>query len=126
LWSAEEKAAAGLEEIIETPAPDARLYLSVVNDGVRTNTPRDLVSVKLALISQVETTQGEILAQTDWAYIRLADIRVAVPAAIKAYRDAVRASADAAIAAIAGATTIEEMATVLASEVMQWPTGNDK
>jgi hypothetical protein len=30
------------------------------------------------------------------------------------------------VAAINGATTTDEMATVLASEIMQWPTGDDK
>jgi hypothetical protein len=85
-----------------------------------------LDDVKSAQIALVKTQQGSILVQTDWAYTRLADIGVAVPAEIKTYRDAVRAAAAAMIAAIDGATTIEEMATVLASEVMQWPTGDDK
>jgi len=82
--------------------------------------------VKSAQIALVKTQQGLILVQTDWAYTRLADIGGAVPAEIKSYRDAVRAAAAAMVAAIKGATTTDEMSTILASEVMQWPTGDDK
>jgi hypothetical protein len=39
---------------------------------------------------------------------------------------AVAGAAAAMVAAIKGATTTDEMSTVLASEVMQWPTGDDK
>ena len=36
------------------------------------------------------------------------------------------AAAAAMVAAINGATTTDEMATVFASEIMKWPTGDNK
>lgn len=126
-WGAEEKAAHGLVFRQDDPTPDARLFNYVRNeDGSVTATPKPLNAVKSEQVAEINLMQRDFLSHTDWAYIRLADIGVAVPAEIKSYRDAVRAAAAAMIAAIDGATTVEEMATVLASEVMQWPTGDDK
>ena len=122
VWSAEAKAALGLVEIVTETPPDSRLYHWSQNpDGTITKTPKDLADVKAAQVALVKTQQGSILSQTDWAYVRLADIGVAVPEPIKTYRDAVRAAAATMVAAINGATTTDEMAVVLASEVMQWP-----
>jgi len=136
VWSLERKTEMGLVEIVYETPPDSRLYHWSQNpDGTITKTAKALDDVatedserptrgvKFTQIALVKTQQGSILAQTDWAYTRFADIGVAVPAEIKTYRDAVRAAAAAQVAAINGATTIEEMATVLASEVMQWPIG---
>ena len=120
-WTADEKAA---HDVVETPdpvRPDDRLYYYDENGGTINITPKNLDGVKSAQIALVKTQQGSILAQTDWAYVRLADIGVSVPEAIKTYRDAVRAAAAAMEAEINGATTTDEMAVVLASEGMQWP-----
>ena len=127
MWPIEQKTAMGLVEIVFETPPDSRLYFWGQNpDGTITKTPKDLDDVKSAQVALVKTQQGAILVQTDWAYTRLADIDKAVPEPIKTYRDAVRAAAAAMVAAINGATTTDEMATVFASEVMQWPTGDDK
>ena len=127
VWPIEQKTAMGLVEIVAETPPDSRLYYWSQNpDGTITKTPKDLADVKAVQIALVKTQQGTILAQTDWAYTRLADIDKAVPEPIKTYRDAVRAAAAAMVAAINGATTTDEMAAVLASEVMKWPTGDDK
>ena len=122
MWPIEQKTAMGLVEIVYEAPPDSRLYFWGQNpDGTITKTPKNLDGVKSAQIAIVKTQQGSILAQTDWAYVRLADIGVSVPEAIKTYRDAVRAAAAAMEAEINGATTTDEMAVVLASEGMQWP-----
>jgi hypothetical protein len=127
IWLKEERLAHGIVEIIEETPPDSRLYDWGQNpDGTITKTPKDLDDVKSAQVALVKTQQGAILAQTDWAYTRLADIDKAVPEPIKTYRDAVRAAAAAMVAAINGATTTDAMATVFASEIMKWPTGDDK
>lgn len=127
VWPLERKTEMGLTEIVYEAPPDSRLYHWGQNpDGTITKTAKDLNDVKSAQVALAKTQQGSILVQTDWAYTRLVDIGVAVPAEIKSYRDAVRAAAAAMVAAINGATTTDEMATVLASEVMQWPTGDDK
>jgi len=127
IWSDEEKDAHGLIELAEEPDPDSRVYnWSRLDDGSITKIPKDLERAKTDLIGTVSSIQGTLLSKTDWAYTRLADIGTPVPANIKEYRDGVRAAKVAMVAAINGATTTDEMATVLASEIMQWPTGDDK
>ena len=122
LWPDEEKVSAGLEQR-ETPIiPDPRLFTwTVGTDGSIHPIEKPIPDVKASAIDSVRRAQYDLLAQTDWAYIRFADVAVAVPADIKTYRDAVRAAAAALVAAINGATTTDEIATVLASEIMQWP-----
>jgi len=127
VWPHDEKVRAGLVEAPYVTEPDGRLFNFVRNDdGSITSAPKEISVVKTDLVELVKSGQFERLSKTDWAYTRLADIGVAVPAEIKSYRDAVRAAAAAMVAAIKGATTTDEMSTVLASEVMQWPTGDDK
>ena len=110
-----------LQRILDNLPHRPGVYLMKNPDGTITKTPKNLDGVKSAQIAIVKTQQGSILAQTDWAYVRLADIGVSVPEAIKTYRDAVRAAAAAMEVAINDATTTDEMAVVLASEIMQWP-----
>jgi len=106
IWSAEEKAAAGLAEVTPETPPDSRLYTWSQNaDGTinkkakalnDTGSGDDLVKgVKTSLKDEVNTQQGSILAATDWYVIRKADKSVAIPDAIQTYRDAIRAKGDA-------------------------------
>jgi hypothetical protein len=122
IWDQETLTRHGVVEIVEETPPNGAFFTWTQNpDGTLNITPKNLDGVKSAQIALVKTQQGSILAQTDWAYVRLADIGVSVPEAIKTYRDAVRAAAAAMEAEINGATTTDEMAVVLASEGMQWP-----
>ena len=133
IWSAEDKAAAGVTEIVLESPPDSRLYTWSQNaDGTINKTAKALddvntvdkdgnpvldgdgkqhvtQGVKSSLKESVNSQQGSILIQTDWIYIRKVDKDVEIPAHIQTYRDSVRVQGDAMKAAIDGATTTEEI-----------------
>ena len=120
IWSAEEKTAAGVTEIVQESPPDSRLYTWSHNaDGTINKTAKALadsgsgdtlrLGVKSNLKETVNGQQGSILINTDWMYIRKVDKDVEIPAHIQIYRDSVRVQGDAMKAAIDGATTTEEM-----------------
>lgn len=135
-WSAAEKAAHGIVEIIEQPAPDSRLYNWSYNaDGTVNSTPKALDDinevnddgspmldsdgkqivtrgVKSTLIAEVKAQQGALLAQTDWAVIRYADTGIAVPANVQQWRNEIRLAASAMEDQIAQATTTDAVAAL--------------
>ena len=130
LWSADEKSAKGITEIVMQPLPRSDLYDASHNaDGSVNSTARPLddlpvvgaqgepvldaagnqkiqPGVKPVLKAKVKAQQGSLLAQTDWAIIREADVSTAVPANIKTWRDAIRAKATAMEEAIDGAADL--------------------
>ena len=118
VWSATEKAAAGLTEVTPETPPDSRLYtwgyqadgvtisktaknLNDVNevdgdgDPILDDDGNQVVTrgVKWNLKQEVKTQQGSLLAQTDWAVVRKADKGTAIPSNIQTYRDAIRTKA---------------------------------
>ena len=117
IWSADEKKAAGISEVVMQSFPDQRLYRSSHNDdGSVASTARSLTDVnevdkdgkalldrdgnqlvtpgvKSNLKSAVKTQQASYLAQTDWAIVRKADKGTAVPSNIQTWRDAIRTKA---------------------------------
>lgn len=135
-WSAAEKAAHGIVEIVEQPAPDSRLYNWSYNaDGTVNSTPKALddvnevnddgspmldsdgkqivtPGVKSTLIAEVKTQQGMLLAQSDWAVIRHADTGIAVPANIQQWRNEIRLAASVMEDQIAQAATTDAIAAL--------------
>ena len=134
-YSAEQKTAIGITEIVQQPHPDSRLYNwgynddgtvtstakalddvdevdengdAVMEDGVQVVTP----GVKSNLIAEVRSQQGSLLSQTDWALVRFVDTAVAVPANIQTWRDAIRAKATEMETAIAGAADTDAVAAL--------------
>ena len=117
IWSEAEKTSKGLVWVAPQQKPDERFYWVSQNaDGSYTSTERALEDVnevdengdpmldadgvqivtkglKSNWIAQTKQTQGYLLAQTDWAYIRKTDTGIAVPADIQTYRDEVRLAA---------------------------------
>jgi len=117
IWSADEKKAAGISEIVMQSFPDQRLYRSSYNDdGTVASTARSLtdvnavdkdgkvildgngnqlvtLGVRSSLKSEVKTQQSKYLAQTDWAIVRKADNGTAIPSNIQTWRDAIRTKA---------------------------------
>ena len=94
LWSASEKAEAGLIEIIPEASPDDRFYVWTQNpDGTINKTAKAIADVKDSFIKTVKTEQGLLLAQTDWTIVRKADAGTAVPVDIQTWRDAIRIKA---------------------------------
>jgi hypothetical protein len=131
IWSADEKAAAGLTEVTPETPPDSRLYTWSQNaDGTINKTARaladsgsgdDLVKgVKTSLKDEVNSQQGSLLSLTDWYVIRKADKGTAIPDAIQTYRDAIRAKGDAMKAAIDNAADTAAVAALFVT----WADGN--
>jgi len=117
-YEASYKASIGLVEVTVEAKPDERFYWVSGPDitGAYTSTPRELEDrnevdengdplldedgnqivtpgLKSQWIARTKETQGSLLAQTDWAYIRQQDTGTAVPSKIQAYRTAVRLAA---------------------------------
>jgi hypothetical protein len=65
--------------------------------------------LKSNFISQVKTTAGSILAQTDWMVIRKAERNVDIPASVATYRASVVTKATELEASIAAVTTVEQL-----------------
>ena len=145
VWSADEKKAAGISEVVMQPFPDQRLYRSSHNDdGTVASTARSLTDVnevdkdgkavldsdgnqlvtpgvKSSLKSEVKTQQASLLAQTDWAIVRKADKGTAVPSNIQTWRDAIRTKATEM------ETAIDNAADTAAVEALflKWATDSD-
>ena len=128
IWSADEKKAAGLEELTPDPIPNSITWWFTQDAaGKVTKTAKNLddvnatnvdtgellkddqgnqivtLGVKSTLIDQVKYQQGSLLTQSDWAIIRKADKGTAIPSNIQTWRDAVRTKATAMESAINGA-----------------------
>ena len=136
IWSAADKEAAGLVEIIPDSPPDSRLYNWSQNaDGTISSTAKPLEDVnevdengdplldddgvqmvtkgvKSNLIAEVRTQQGSLLSQTDWALVRKVDTAVAVPDNIQTWRDAIRAKATEMETAITAAADTDAVAAL--------------
>lgn len=119
-YGASYKTSIGLVEVAVEAKPDERFYWVSGPDitGAYTSTPRELEDrnevdengdplldedgvqivtpgLKSQWIARTKETQGGLLSQTDWAYVRKMDTNIAVPAEIQTYRDEVRLAAAA-------------------------------
>ena len=151
VWSADEKADRGLVEITVQPKPDEKFYwvTGPNKDGTWTSTERAIENVnevdsdgtalldkngnqivtkglKSQYISQTKTTQGSLLFQTDWAYIRKADNGTDIPSDIQTYRNAVRSAAETIETKITNCSTMDEFQALFVTPVDSngTPTGN--
>ena len=137
IWSADEKAKAGLTEVTPETPPDSRLYTwGYQADGVTiSKTAKSLadvnavdgdgdpildedgnqvvnLGVKSSLKQEVKNQQGSLLAQTDWAVVRKADKGTAIPSNIQTYRDAIRTKATEMETAIDNAANTDAVAAL--------------
>ena len=117
IWSAEEKAKYNLKEVIEDKPPDSRLYFwSQDSNGKITSTAKALddsegvVGLKTTLKNEVKKQQGNLLSQTDWAYIRHYDSGKDVPDNIETWRNAIRTKSTEMEDAIDACSSIEDVA----------------
>ena len=126
IWSADDKAAAGVTEIVEETPPDSRLYTwSMDSDGKISKTAKALadsgsgdslvLGVKSTLKNEVKAKQGSLLDGTDWYIIRKADKGTAIPSNIQTWRDAIRTKATAMENAIDGAADTAAIAALFVS-----------
>lgn len=142
-YSAEQKTAIGITEIVQQPHPNSVLYNWGYNDdGTVTSTAKALddvnevdengdplldddgvqvvtKGVKSNLIAKVKSQQGSLLAQTDWAVIRNADTGDAIPANIATYRAAIRTKATAMETAITDATDTDAVAALFVTYTVE-------
>ena len=133
IWSAEEKKAAGIKEVVLQPFPDKRLYTSshtATGSVTSKNKPLDdtnevdkdgkpildangkqlvTLGVKSKLKNEIKDQQQSLLFQTDWAVIRKADKGTEIPANIQTWRDAIRAKATEMEEAIDKASSTKAM-----------------
>ena len=137
IWSADDKAAAGLTEVTPETPPDSRLYTWGYHaDGVTlSKTAKSLTDVGLVdgdgnavndddgnqimqpgvrsdLKAEVKSQQGSLLAQPDWAGVRKADKGTAIPSNIQTYRDAIRTKATEMETAIDNAANTDAIAAL--------------
>ena len=127
IWSAEEKAAAGLTEVTPETPPDSRLYTwGYEADGVTiVKTPKSLddveengavtLGVKATLIAQVKEQQGSLLSQTDWVVTRAVETEEPAPDNIAKWRSEIRKQGDAMEAAITKAANTAAVAALFLS-----------
>tara|TARA_R100000353_G_scaffold175633_1_gene146552 strand:+ start:1045 stop:1617 length:573 start_codon:yes stop_codon:yes gene_type:complete len=136
IWSATEKAAAGVVEVIEDTPPDSRLYKwSMDSNGKITKTAKSLTDinevdedgdpildengnqvvtrgVKYNLKQEVKNQQGALLSQTDWVIVRKADNGTAIPSNIQTWRDGIRTKATQMETAIDNAADTDAIAAL--------------
>jgi len=104
-----------LEDKLEVDQDGNPMYVKVLGtvDGkpAMVDSTERLVTkgLKSNFISQVKTTAGTILAQTDWMVIRKAERNVDIPTAVATYRASVVTKATELETAISAVTTVEQL-----------------
>jgi len=105
-----------LEDKLEVDENGNPLYVKVLDktdpqNPVMVDSTERLVTkgLKSNFISQVKTTAGSILAQTDWMVIRKAERNVDIPTSVATYRASVVAKATELETAISAVTTVEQL-----------------
>jgi len=118
LASEEDKAAIGLVWEADTVRADDRFYWDgninnpkALEDVIQTVDEKEYTAkgLKSNFISQVKTTAGSILAQTDWMVIRKAERNVDIPSSVATYRASVVNKANELETAIESVTTVEQL-----------------
>ena len=150
-YEASYKASIGLVEVTVEAKPDERFYWVTGPDitGAYTSTPRELEDrnevdengdplldadgvqivtpgLKSQYVAQTKATQGSLLSQTDWAYVRKVDTGIAVPTEIQTYRDEVRLAAGTIEGQIAACADLDAFKAlfVVPTDADGNPTGN--
>ena len=104
-----------LEDKLEVDQDGNPMYVKVLGiiDGkpAMVDSAERLVTkgLKSNFISQVKTTAGSILAQTDWMVIRKAERNVDIPSSVATYRASVVTKATELEIAIAAVTSVEQL-----------------
>ena len=110
LASPEERAAIGITEVADPASYDDRFYWGVDN-------PKNLDDCKAVLTAQVKQCAFYTLAATDYKFTRMAETGEAVDQNTLDYRASVRQACTDNLAAIASATTVDELTAVQ----FNWP-----
>ena len=114
-WNGDINNPKALEDKLEVDQDGNPLYVKVLGvvDGepAMVDSTERLVTkgLKSNFISQVKTTAGSILAQTDWMVIRKAERNVDIPSFVATYRASVVNKANELETAIESVTTVEQL-----------------
>jgi len=112
-WDGDISNPKALEDKLETKEDNTPLYVQKWNPVTEQmeDTDKQVVTkgLKSQFISQIKTTAGSILAQTDWMVIRKAERNVDIPSSVATYRASVVAKATELEAAISAVTTVEQL-----------------
>ena len=127
IWSADDKAAAGVTEVVLDATPDARLYTWTHDaEGTITSTPIALATVKANFTISIKSQQESLLYRTDWAVVRKAEKTTAIPSNISTWRDAIRTKATAMEDAIDGAADTAAVQVLIDNgSLADWPVLGD-
>ncbi|MBV30320.1 MAG: hypothetical protein CL504_06780 [Actinobacteria bacterium] len=115
----------GIEEVVEGEQKDNNYYTVstgniVLVDGKPTqqytNTAKDLGTLKVEKVSFVKDQASQRLSVTDWMIIRKVERDVAIPDATTTYRAEVVKECARLETAIAGASDVEALMTVMSSQ----------
>lgn len=129
LSSPEEKAEAGLVEVVATNSPANQAYYWVseeLNGAELTyiNTPKDLVDVKTNATAQVNNTAYSLLFPTDWMVVKATETSTKVAPSWNTWRQSIRDVASSTIAGIEGAQDVDAVAATMENVV--WPKDPDQ
>lgn len=118
-WNGDLNTPKALNDVEEVDQDGNPLYVKVLDKTdpqnlVMVDSTKRLVTkgLKSVFISQVKSTAGSILAQTDWMVTRKAERNVDIPADVVTYRAAVVAKADELEAAITAVTNVADLAAL--------------
>jgi hypothetical protein len=114
LASPDERAAIGITEEPDAPVYDQQFYWA---PGI----PMDHAMLVERWTAATRSTCGTLILPTDWMVVREADNGTAMPAEVKAQRQAYRDKCEVKVAAIAATTTTDELAAYIRGpEYGQW------
>jgi hypothetical protein len=106
-----------LEDKLEVKEDGTPLYKQVYDKATESmvDTTEQVVTkgLKSQFVAQVKQTAGSLLQTTDWYVIRKAERNVEVPSEVALKRTQIVAEADRLEVDINGATTVEDLITVL-------------
>jgi hypothetical protein len=120
-WDGDVNNPKALEDKLETKADGTPLYKQVYDKtadngkGAMVDTTEQVVTkgLKSQFVAQVKDTAGKLLNATDWYVIRKAERAIEIPSDIVLKRTQIVAESNRLEVDINGATTVEELITVL-------------
>ena len=108
--------------IVLDPANDQYYWVSTeLNEATLTyiNTPKDLDTVKSNAVAQINQTAYSILLPSDWMVVKSVETSTSIPAEWNTWRQSIRTTADTSRTAVAAATDVDEVQTIMGS--ITWP-----
>lgn len=123
-WNGDANMPKDLEDVLETDDEGNPIYVQEFDQsanagmGAMVNTDQQLVrlGLKTTMTKEVKETADSLLSQTDWYVTRKSEKDIAIPTDVTTKRDAIRTECNRLETAIAAATTVEELKSVMESQ----------